>query len=119
MEEQKISTSKKQPTRIATIALIVAGFLAGWPTLAQALYPYQDANLAVEDRVNDLLPRMDINEKVGQMTQALSSISQASITTYRIGSILSGGNDGPGGNNSAAEWVTLYNSLQARALATR
>jgi len=118
MEEQKISTSKKQPTRIATIALIVAGFLAGWPTLAQALYPYQDANLAVEDRVNDLLPRMDINEKVGQMTQALSSISQASITTYRIGSILSGGNDGPGGNNSAAEWVTLYNSLQARALAT-
>jgi beta-glucosidase len=68
MGEQKISTSKKKPAPIATIALIVAGFLAGWPTLAQA-YPYQDANLPVEDRVNDLLPRMDINEKVGQMTQ--------------------------------------------------
>jgi len=113
-----MNTSEKNPPRIATIALIAAGFLAGWPALVYG-YPYQDANLAVEDRVNDLLPRMDINEKVGQMTQALSSIEPNSrITTYFIGSILSGGNDGPGGNNSAAEWVTLYNNLQQRALAT-
>ncbi|MFH1372063.1 MAG: glycoside hydrolase family 3 protein [Planctomycetota bacterium] len=89
-----------------------------WPTLAQA-YPYQDANLPVETRVEDILARMTLDEKIGQMTQGPSDISPASITTYFLGSILSGGHQGPGGNNSATEWADLYDSLQARALATR
>jgi beta-glucosidase len=105
-------------TRIATIALIAAGFLTGGATLVQA-YPYQDANLAVEDRVNDLLPRMTLDEKVGQMTQVQFSISPANITTYFIGSLLSGGGDTPPGNNTATDWANLYDSLQQRALATR
>jgi beta-glucosidase len=119
MEEQKISTSKKQPTRIAAIALIAAGFLAGGPTLAQALYPYQDANLSVEDRVNDLLPRMDINEKVGQMTQCSSDASPATVATYFMGSVLCGGHQGPGGDNGATAWANLYDSYQNAALSTR
>jgi len=118
MGEQKISTSKKKPAPIATIALIVAGFLAGWPTLAQA-YPYQDANLPVEDRVNDLLPRMDINEKVGQMTQCSSDASPATVATYFIGSVLCGGHQGPGGDNGATAWANLYDSYQNAALSTR
>lgn len=110
----------KNPPQIAIIALIFAGFLAGGPALVQADPNYLDPNLPVEDRVNDLLPRMDINEKIGQMTQVLSSIGPNSqITTYFIGSVLSGGGDGPGGNNSAVEWENLYNGLQKRAMATR
>jgi beta-glucosidase len=34
---------------------------------AQKKYPYQDAKLPVEDRVNDLLSRMSLEEKVRQM----------------------------------------------------
>ncbi|MFA5239517.1 MAG: glycoside hydrolase family 3 N-terminal domain-containing protein [Phycisphaerae bacterium] len=104
-------------TRIVIISIIIEGFLT--VGTAFALYPYQDANLPVETRVEDLLGRMTLDEKVGQMTQGPSDISPASITTYFLGSILSGGHQGPGGNNSATEWADLYDSLQARALATR
>ena len=106
-----MSLSTRKPPIVVT--LIIAIFM---PALAQAAYPYQDANLAVETRVNDLLPRMTLDEKVGQMTQALSNIAPANITTYFIGSILSGGGDGPGGNNSATEWADLYDSFQTQGI---
>ena len=35
------------------------------------MYPYQNPNLSVEERVNDLLSRMTLREKVGQLTQRL------------------------------------------------
>ena len=35
------------------------------------MYPYQNPNLSVEDRVADLLSRMTLREKVGQLTQRL------------------------------------------------
>jgi len=93
------------------VNLIISG-------LAQA-YPYQDPCQPIETRVEDLLSRMTLDEKVGQMTQVLSNISPSDITTYYIGSILSGGSDGPGGNNTAEEWADLYDNLQSKALATR
>jgi len=109
----------KKLTRIAAIVFISAVFLTGGAILAQAAYPYQDANQPVETRVNDLLGRMTLDEKVGQMTQAQFSISPSYITTYFIGSVLSGGDDTPPGNNTATDWANLYDSLQAKALATR
>ncbi len=109
----------KKLTRIVTITLIAAGFLTGGATLVQAVYPYQDANQPVETRVNDLLGRMTLDEKVGQMTQTPFSISPSYITTYFIGSVLSGGGDTPPGNNTATDWANLYDTLQGKALATR
>ena len=35
------------------------------------MYPYQNPDLSVEERVNDLLSRMTLREKVGQLTQRL------------------------------------------------
>jgi beta-glucosidase len=118
MGEQEINTLKKQPTGTAIIALIAAGFLTGEFTLAQA-YPYQDANLPIETRVEDLLSRMDINEKIGQMTQCSSDATPATVKTYYMGSVLCGGHQGPGGNNSATEWADMYDSYQDAALTTR
>lgn len=108
----------KELSRIAIIALIFAGFLTVGPILTQASYPYQDANLPVEERVEDLLARMDLDEKVGQMTQCLSSTSTSTITNYYIGSVLSGGSDQPGTGNTATDWADFYDSFQAAALAT-
>jgi len=109
---------EKNPPRIAIIGLIAVWFLTVGLTLAQA-FPYEDPNLSVEERVNDLLPRMSLDEKVGQMTQCVSSVSTSNIANYYIGSVLSGGSDGPGGSNSATEWADFYDSFQAAALSTQ
>lgn len=101
--------------RIMLFALIFAVFL----TASAQAYPYQDANLPVETRVEDLLSRMTIDEKIGQMTQCSPDAPPSSVTTYFIGSVLCGGHQGPGGNNSATEWANLYDSYQATALSTR
>jgi len=107
-----MNTSKPKIAQIIVLILIVC------PSLLQA-YPYQDANEDIETRVEDLLSRMTLDEKIGQMTQTQFSISPSYITTYFIGSLLSGGGDSPPGTNTATDWANLYDTLQARALATR
>jgi beta-glucosidase len=69
-------------------------------------------------RVDDLLSRMTLDEKLGQMTQAeRGSVSTSDITTYRLGSILSGGGSSPSPNN-ATSWANMYDTFQQAALAT-
>ena len=63
-----------------------------WPELPElALDP------AVEARVDDLLSRMTLEQKVGQVIQADSNaVTPEDVKRYRLGSILSGGNSAPG-----------------------
>ncbi len=87
-------------------------------TAATYTYPYQDPSLSVPTRVADLLSRMSLADKVGQMTQAeRAAISTADVTTYRVGSILSGGGSAPSPNTPAA-WADMYDNFQRAALAT-
>jgi beta-glucosidase len=95
----------------------------GTPTLTPtATLPspvYQDASLPVEQRVDDLLMRMTLNEKIGQMTQVeLGSIQKGDVTNYYIGSILSGGDGNPEQNNPKG-WQDMIKGFQDEALATR
>src|SRR5689334_14309933 len=54
--------------------------------------PYQDPSQPVATRVADLLSRMSLDDKIGQMTQAERAVvSPSDVTTYRLGSVLSGG----------------------------
>ncbi len=80
---------------------------------------YLDPKATVEDRVNDLLSQMNLDEKIGQMVQTERSFSNVNmaITQYFLGSILSGGGSVPG--NTPQSWITMYNSMQTAALATR
>lgn len=87
------------------------------PSLAPAIFP--DPSQPVEARVDDLLARMTLDEKIGQMTQVeLGSIQPDSVTTYFIGSVLSGG-DGNPKDNTAQAWQAMVKSFQTAALATR
>ena len=53
---------------------------------------YKDPSVCVNDRVEDLLARMTPVEKIGQMTQVENySLTPEDVTTYFIGSVLSGG----------------------------
>ena len=70
--------------------------------------------------------KMTLAEKEGQMTQVANSAftlpgnSIGDITTYFIGSVLSGGGSGPQGpGGTATQWADMVDTLQSYALQTR
>jgi beta-glucosidase len=81
---------------------------------------YKNPNAPLKDRVDDLLSRMTIDEKIGQMLQAERSAvtDNNNITIYFLGSVLSGGGSAPA-NNSPEGWADMYDLLQQKALSTR
>ena len=89
----------------------------GAPSPSAAL-PYQHPSLPVAERVTDLLARMSLDDKIGQMTQAeRAAITAANLTQYRVGSVLSGGGSAPTPNTPAG-WADMYDSFQRGAMAT-
>jgi beta-glucosidase len=83
--------------------------------------PYEDPNLPVSQRVADLLSRMTLEEKVGQMTQTERYQvydDTTPITTWRLGALLSGGGSTPAGN-TPKDWADMVDRFQRAALATR
>jgi beta-glucosidase len=91
---------------------------AGPGSLSAAVLPYQDPQRPVPDRVADLLSRMSVEDKIGQMTQAeRAQATPADVTARRLGSLLSGGGSAPRPNTPAA-WADMYDGFQRGALAT-
>ena len=115
-------------TRYLRIVLLIAAvFAVVAPSAAAA--PYEHPSQPVGKRVADLLSRMNLDEKVGQMTQAeraqfdkstdtTESQNDDLITTWKLGSILSGGGSTPAENTPKA-WADMIDRYQTRALATR
>ena len=82
---------------------------------------YRNERLPVDQRVADLLGRMTLAEKVGQMAQAERADVAADpslVTTYGLGSVLSGGGSVPA-SNTPEGWADMVDTLQAAALETR
>jgi beta-glucosidase len=119
---------------IATLAVTAAAPGAGPPT-------YLDPHAPVAARVNDLLKRMTLEEKVGQMDQIVigklrdttpppdgdcnnaggnndplqTTCLQRVLIDYKTGSILSGGTDNPA-DNTGKGWAEQYNTIQHYAV---
>src|SRR5712691_5644065 len=75
---------------------------------------------------SDCVSKMTLPEKEGQMTQVeKNAFTQAGnalsdITTYFIGSVLSGGGGGPSGaGGTASQWADMVDNFQSYALQTR
>jgi beta-glucosidase len=104
----------------AAVALTVG--LAGAPGAPAAdPLPYENATLPTQQRVADLLARMTLAEKVGQMTQAERGDVYADatpITDLGYGSVLSGGGSTPTENTPKA-WADMIDRFQEAALKTR
>jgi beta-glucosidase len=82
---------------------------------------YKNSHLPTAQRVDDLLSRMTLAEKIGQMTQAERVDVDADpslITTNGLGSILSGGGSTPATNTPEA-WADMVDRFQEAALETR
>lgn len=87
-----------------------------WP---EAKSPAAITDAATEARIDALLARMTIEQKVGQLIQAdISTITPKDLETYPLGSILAGGNSGPNGNerSSAEDWAKLVGEFRAVSL---
>ncbi|MEU9371363.1 glycoside hydrolase family 3 N-terminal domain-containing protein [Streptomyces avermitilis] len=82
--------------------------------------PYLDPKLPVKKRVADLVTRMSLEEKAGQMTQAERGAltTPGDIASYDLGSLLSGGGSTPTPNTPEA-WAKMIDAFQLRAQATR
>jgi beta-glucosidase len=89
--------------------------------LVAQVVPYQDTTLSIHQRVEDLLGRMTMDEKIGQMMQVDLSVAQYNpsiLTSYRVGSVLSGGGSDPRTGNQASDWANVYDTMQTYALET-
>nr|AZB79874.1 beta-glucosidase 1 [Gossypium raimondii] len=92
-----------------------------WCCLTKAEYmKYKDPKQAVHVRTRDLLDRMTLEEKIGQMVQIERSVASADVMNkYFIGSVLSGGGSAPSPQASPEAWINMINDFQKGSLATR
>jgi beta-glucosidase len=79
-------------------------------------FPYLNKKLPIAKRLDDLLSRMSLADKVGQMTQAerQALADPDDIASYRLGSLLSGGGSTPTPNTPEA-WADMVDGFQLRA----
>ena len=112
--------------RLAVLGVLAALTLAVVPapeptTRTISRHPvYLDPRQPVDRRVTDLLARMTLDDKIGQMTQAERARvtgEPGRVTAWRLGSVLSGGGSAPTPNTPRA-WADMADSLQRAALAT-
>lgn len=99
---------------------IIGVFLAAPPVSPERpSSQYMDPEAAIRDRVEDLLVRMTLAEKIGQMTLVeKNSIKDKDITDKFIGGLLSGGGGYPS-RNTPEGWSEMVNGFQEYALQTR
>nr|GME04141.1 beta-glucosidase BoGH3B-like [Ipomoea batatas] len=94
-------------------------FLGG-VTAAAEYVKYKDPKQPVGVRIRDLMKRMSLAEKVGQMTQIERHVASPDvINKYFIGSVLSGGGSTPVPKAPVEAWVNMVNEMQKGALSTR
>ncbi len=87
-------------------------------TVAPEAPTYSDPAAPIEERVDDLLARMSLADKVGQMTMVdRAHITPEQVTESRVGAVLSGGGSVPTPNTPEA-WTQMVDGYQEAALAT-
>lgn len=73
----------------------------------------------IETKVKDLLAKMTLAEKIGQMTQPeKNSVRPGDVAALALGSVLSGGGGNPTPNTPAA-WADMVRAFQDEALSSR
>jgi len=90
---------------------------AGWPKIESPLIE----NTIHEQRIKELLARMSLEEKVGQIMQVeIQEISPEEVKKYHIGSVLNGGGSLPNRNKYAppSEWLAMADAYYAASMDT-
>ncbi|RXH93040.1 hypothetical protein DVH24_013616 [Malus domestica] len=102
------------------VGLLLVWWWMGFVTVKADYIKYKDPSQPPAARVGDLLSRMTLEEKIGQMVQIDRSVASVdTMKTYSIGSVLSGGGSAPLPEASAEDWVNMINEFQKGALSSR
>ncbi|KAM0871783.1 hypothetical protein ACQ4PT_039159 [Festuca glaucescens] len=109
---------------LLTAPAVFAALLLFWAVLgstdADVAPLYKDPAQPVEARVTDLLGRMTLAEKVGQMTQIERLVSTPDVLRDNfIGSLLSGGGSVPRKGATPQEWQAMVDGFQKACMSTR
>lgn len=75
---------------------------------------------AVDAQIRSLVSRISVERKVAQLVMPdISTITPDDVRQYRFGTILNGGNSGPGGNDlaPARDWLALADAMWAASTA--
>ncbi len=109
---------KRWIASLTVMVLLGASFLSSSDLLAAE--NEQQHEQTTEDRVEDLLARMTLAEKIGQMTLVeKNSITASDVTEHAIGAVLSGGGGYPLTGNTPENWRDMVKEYQDAALQTR
>ena len=107
------ATQPSEPVASTPVAPASAPEIAdpnAWPAVRSRV----GIDPAQEARIDQILARMTIEEKVGQLIQPdISAVTPEDARKYKFGSILAGGNSAPGGNEKAppADWLKLADAF--------
>src|SRR5215471_16708404 len=140
--ERHVSLAARRVAQAA--AALIAVLVMGTAASASGQTAYLDQHRSVEDRVSDLLDRMTLSEKIGQMVQIeVTQVTDTSNTCTsqggfnlpnpvceqkifidnKVGSILAGATDIPvdttgsgGTGNTGLDWANEYNTMQRFAI---
>ncbi|XP_002525724.2 beta-glucosidase BoGH3B [Ricinus communis] len=106
---------------MARIPIFLVGLVLLWGAIAEAEYMrYKDPKQPLNLRIKDLMKKMTLEEKIGQMTQIERSVASTEVMKkYFIGSVLSGGGSVPAKQASAETWIKMVNDFQKGSLSTR
>jgi beta-glucosidase len=88
-----------------------------WPSVKSPL----PRDRRIEKQIDDLLRKMTVEEKVGQVIQAsITSVTPADVKTYHLGSVLNGGGAWPGNNRHATvnEWLSMADAFYDASMDT-
>ncbi len=106
---QQAQTANNTPSTAATDAL--------WPKVTSRVK--KDA--ALEKAIDQILKKMSIQEKVGQMIQPeIKQVTPEDVKRFHLGSVLNGGGTTPDNNKYAAleDWVSLADSYWQASMDT-
>jgi beta-glucosidase len=121
---QQTSMRLRLPRSLVAAAAAAPAMVVVAPSAAPGVadvLPYEDPSQPVAARVADLLSRMTLEEKIGQMTQAERGAvvgDPSRITEWKLGSVLSGGGSTPTPNTPEA-WADMIDRFEQAALNTR
>ncbi|MCX5333689.1 MULTISPECIES: glycoside hydrolase family 3 protein [unclassified Streptomyces] len=77
--------SKRRRSTLVVALALIAGLGATVPSHADTPYPFRDPSLTVDGRVDDLLDRLTLDEKISLLHQYQPAVPRLGIESFRTG----------------------------------